>query len=57
MRASSGATLGEISELVDMDAMFLIWVEAFDNAGYLSRSVDIILTERYNPPNLRVMRI
>jgi hypothetical protein len=28
--AGSGASVSEISKLVDMDAVFTIWVESFD---------------------------
>lgn len=54
MRACSRATLGEITELVDVNAMFSIRIESSGKAGDFSWKRYVLLTEGHDTSNVGV---
>lgn len=57
MRTSGGASLGEVSEFVNVDSVFLVGVEAFDGAGDLGGGVDGVLAERGESSDVGVVGV
>lgn len=46
------ASLGEISELVDVNAVFAVRIETFDNACDPGGKCDVLLTEGHDAHNV-----
>lgn len=55
--ASRGAALGEISEFVDVDAMFAVSSESLDGAGDVGGSIDVLLAEGNDSSDLGVLGV
>lgn len=54
MRACSCTAFGEISEFVDVNAMFSIRIESSGKAGDFSGKRDVLLAEGHDASNVRV---
>lgn len=57
MGSSSCASLSEIPELMDMNSMFPIWIEAFYRKSNFCGRVDTVLTERCDSSNIRLVGV
>lgn len=55
--SGSRASFCKISELMDMNTMFCVRVKAFDSAGNVSRSANVLLAKGYDSSNVGVMGI
>lgn len=57
MGSSSCAPLSQISELVDVNTVFSVRIEALNGKCYFGRGVDAVLTKRCYSSHIRLVRV